>query len=201
MEVYLGEERICSRLIAYRAPGHVINERRRKAKRAVQKSGKTLSREYLEWLDYSFYITNVGAEIWSPEVVGTIYRIRWQIELVFKQWKQLFRMDVMRGTREERIRCLLYGRLIMICIVTRIYALSAWYCHSTMCREVSGVKLIQWLQRKGRLSRAIADNMLPALMEELLKSFPKGLLKQKRRRKTTLELISGQVGFLEGFSL
>ncbi len=199
MEVYLGEERVCSRLITYRTPEHIINERRRKAKRAAQKKGRTLPQEYLEWLDFSFYITNVEAETWSPEIVGTIYRIRWQIELIFKQWKQLFRIDVMKGTRAERIRCLLYGRLIMINIVTQIYAFSAWYCYSTMGREVSAVKLIQWLQRKGRLCQSIVNNRLSTLMEELLKSLPKGILKQKRRRKTTFELISSQIGFLEGF--
>lgn len=126
--------------------------------------------------------------------------MRWQIELIFKQWKQLFRIDVMKGSRAERIRCLLYGRLIMINIVTQIYALSAGYCHCTMGREVSAVKLIQWLQRKGRLCQSIVNNRLSTLMEELLNSLSKGLLKQKRRRKTTFELISGQIEFLESFS-
>ena len=200
MKVYLGEARICSRLIAYRTPEHIINDRRRKAKRSAQRKGKTLSREYLEWLDYSFFITNVETKTWPPEIVGTIYRMRWQIELIFKQWKQLFRIDVMKGSRAERIRCLLYGRLIMIHIVTQIYAFSAGHCHCTMGREVSAVKLIQWLQRKGRLCQSIINNRLSTLMEELLNSLSRGLLKQKRRRKTTFELISGQIEFLESFS-
>jgi len=200
MEVYLGGERVGCRLISYRVPEQVINERRRKARRSAQKKGRTVTQEYLEWLDYSFYITNVGSETWSPEIVGTIYRIRWQIELVFKQWKQLFQIDVMQGIRAERIRCLLYGRLIMVNIVEQIYALSAWYCHCTLGREVSAVKLIQWLQRKGRICQSIVKNRVSMLMEELLTSLSKGLLKQKRRRKTTFELIHGQIGFLESFS-
>lgn len=200
IKVYLGAERVCCRLISYRAPEQAINERRRKARRSAQKKGISLTREYLEWLDYSFYITNVGRETWSAEIVGTIYRIRWQIELIFKQWKQLFQIDVMKGTRRERIRCLLYGRLIMINIVTGIYKLSAWYCSETLSREVSAVKLIQWLQRKGRLCQAIMSGSVSALTEELINSFPKGLLKQKRRRKTTFELIDEQIGFVESFS-
>jgi hypothetical protein len=200
MEVYLGEERVCCRLISYRVPEQTINERRRRAKRSAQKKGRTVTQEYLEWLDYSFYITNVGHEIWSPEIVGTIYRIRWQIELIFKQWKQLFKIDVMQGTRSERIRCLLYGRLIMINIVTQIYALSEWYCSGTLGREVSAVKLIQWLQRKGRMYQTIVKNKVSMLMEELINSLPRGLLKQKRRRKTTFGLIDEQIGFLESFS-
>ncbi len=200
MEVYLGGERVCCRLISYRVPEQLINERRRKARRSAQKKGRTVTQEYLEWLDYSFYITNVGAKIWSPEIVGTIYRIRWQIELIFKQWKQLFQIDVMQGTRSERIRCILYGRLIMIHIVTQIYALSTWYCSGALGREVSEVKLIQWLQRKGRICQIIVKNKVSTLMEELINSLPKGLLKQKRRRKTTFGLIDEQIGFLESFS-
>ncbi len=200
MKVYLGEERVGCRLITYRVPEELINERRRKARRSAQKKGRTLTQEYLEWLDYSFYITNVVAEIWSPEIVGTIYRIRWQIELIFKQWKQLFQIDVMQGTRSERIRCLLYGRLIMINIVTQIYALSAWYCSGTLGREVSAVKLIQWLQRKGRICQTIVKGKVSTLIEELTNSLPKGLLKQKRHRRTTFGLINEQIGFLESFS-
>ncbi len=200
MEVYIGAERVCSRLICYRAPEQVINERRRKAKKAAQKKGKCLSHEDLEWLAYSFYITNVKVENWSVEIVGTIYRIRWQIELIFKQWKGLFQIDVMKGFRKERIRCLLYGRLIMINIVTGIYALSAWYCRVTLSREISGVKLIQWLQREGRISQSIVRDRVSALMEELINSIPRCLLKQKRRRKTTIELIDEQINFVESFA-
>lgn len=199
MKVYLGKERVGCRLISYRVPEQLINERRRKARRSAQRKGKKVTKEYLEWLDYSFYITNVGVETWPPEIVGTIYRIRWQIELIFKQWKQLFQIDVMKGTRPERIRCLLYGRLIMINIIEQIYALSSWYSYCALGREVSAVKLIQWLQRKGRVCRSIVKNRVSELMEELINSLPKGLLKQKRRRKTTFELIQYQIGFLESF--
>lgn len=197
--VYLGKERLSCRLIAYRAPAEVINERRRKARRAAQRKGKALSLRYLDWLDFSFYITNIDSGTWLPEIVGTIYRIRWQIELIFKQWKQLFRIHVMKGSRAERIRCLLYGRLIMIGIVTRIYGFSTWYAYCGLGREVSMVKLIQWLQRKGRLCQAITNDSLSSLMEDLFNSLSTGLLKQKRRRKTTFELIKSRVGFLESF--
>ncbi len=200
MKVYLGAERVGCRLVSYRVPEQIINERRRKARRSAQKKGRIVTREYLEWLDYSFYITNVGVETWPPEIVGTIYRIRWQIELIFKQWKQLFQINVMQGTRSERIRCVLYGRLIMINIVTQIYALSTWYCSGALGREVSEVKLIKWLQRKGRICQTIVKNQVSTLMEELINSLPKGLLKQKRRRKTTFGLIDEQIGFLESFS-
>ena len=59
------------------------------------------------------------------EAIGTIYRLRWQMELTFKHWKSLFQIDVLKGTRPERIRCLIYGRLIVILVVQRLLALAS----------------------------------------------------------------------------
>ena len=68
--------------------------------------------------------TNVPADFWPKEALGTLYRLRWQIELTVKHWKSLFRSDLLKSTRPERIRCLLYGRLIFILIVQKLLALT-----------------------------------------------------------------------------
>ena len=77
--------------------------------RVAQKKGRKPSDEYLSWITFTFYVTNVESEIWTHKVVGTIYRLRWQIELIFKQWKSLLRIDCLLSTNENRIRCLVFG--------------------------------------------------------------------------------------------
>lgn len=197
LNIYIGADKQPCRLVIYRAPEEVINKRKREEKKIAEKKGKVLSKERLNWLEFSFYITNVTEEVWPAEVIGTIYRIRWQIELIFKQWKQLFHLHIMAGTHAERVLCFLYGRLAMIIIVNSIYAYSAWYAFETMGREVSPVKLIQWLQRKGRLVNALVSNRLASLLEELLSGFFKGICKQRRKRKTTFELLDKEISFIE----
>jgi len=59
------------------------------------------------------------------EAVGIAYRLRWQVELTFKHWKSLFQINILRGTRPERILCLIYGRLIVIRVVQRLLALAS----------------------------------------------------------------------------
>ncbi len=186
-------------MVVYQAPQEVADRRKNKMKRQCQKKGRRPTAEYLKLQEYTIFITNVSADIWPKEIIGTIYRVRWQIELIFKQWKQLFRIDVMIGSREERIQCLVYGRLIMILMVTSICGFGFLYAYHQLAREVSPVKLIQWLKRNGRLSEAILSNRFEILLTDLLRDIPKILLKQKRKRKTTFMLLQDQVRFLESF--
>jgi hypothetical protein len=81
LRVYIGkEERLPTRLVSYRFPPQVVAERRRKVYKSLKKKGQSPSRAYVEWLAFNFFITNVPVETWSAWVVGTVYRLRWQIE-------------------------------------------------------------------------------------------------------------------------
>lgn len=200
MSVWLGEEeRMPCRLIAYRLPDEVVAERRGKAERNARKKGRQPTKEYLNWLRFGFYVTNVPPEIWEPEVIGTIYRLRWQIELTFKHWKSLMNVHVIKGTRPERVRCFLYGRLISVVVVTMISGYASWYAYKHLKKEASFHKIISWLKRKGRLATAIGDGSLDELFDELREIMSKSLCKQKRTRKTTRQLLEERVPYMDGF--
>ena len=132
------------------------------------------------------------------EVVGTVYRLRWQVELVFKNWKSLFQINILKGTRPERILCLIYGRLIVILVVQRLLALAAVQAVHEQ-RELSFYKATQWLMRGGRLLKAFLDRQLGGLLRRMV-SCLKRLLKQKRKRLTTWQLIARQVAYLDSFA-
>jgi len=198
--VYLGPDKIPCRLIIYRAPDSVVNERIRKAAANYKKKnkGKTLSKSQRNWLKFSLFVTNVTREMWSPEVVGTIYRLRWQIELIFKSWKSLCHINILRGTRHERIECYVYGRLIAIVVLTILYAFTCGYV-SQFQQEVSLHKLIDWLIRRDRLSKAVLSLDFDTLLRELMSDSLKMLCKQRRKRMTTHQLLANQVPYLESF--
>jgi len=96
----------------------VVKQRQRKALEEARKKGWTLTQEYGHWLAFGLYITNVTQEVWSAKVVGTVYRLRWQGEVTFKNWKSLLHIHVLKGTHPERIKCILYGRLMTITMMT-----------------------------------------------------------------------------------
>ena len=72
LPVSLGHERVSCRLLAYRLPEQVIEERRRKALEEARKKGRTLTQAYLNWLTFGFYITNVTREMLSAKVVSIV---------------------------------------------------------------------------------------------------------------------------------
>jgi hypothetical protein len=197
LPVYLGHERVPSRLLAYRLPEPVVQERRRKAWEEARKKGRELSQEYLDWLSFGFYITNVSPQVWPSKVVGTVYRLRWQVELTFRNWKSLLKINVLKGTRPERIRCMIYGRLITIIMLAIISSYASWYAEDYLHRELSLPKLINWLKRKGRFVNAMHDGTLEALLRNLRRALPKLLCKQKRKRRTSRQLVEDYGPYME----
>ncbi len=197
LPVYLGHERVPSRLLAYRLPEPVVQERRRKALAEARKKGRELSPEYLDWLSFGFYITNVSLQVWPAKVVGTIYRLRWQVELTFRNWKSLLKINVLKGTRTERVQCIIYGRLITIIMLAMISSYASWYAEDYLQRELSLPKLINWLKRKNRLVNAVHDGTLEALLRNLRRALPKLLCKQKRKRRTSRQLIAEYEPYME----
>src|SRR5712664_320442 len=198
LPVYLGQERVSCRLLAYRLPEKVVEERRRKALEEARKKGRTLTQEYLNWLTFGLYITNVTQEVLSAKVVRIVYGLRWQVELMFKNWKSLLNIHILKGTRPERIKCILYGRLLTITMMTLIASYASWYAEDYLQRELSIPKLINWLKRKGRLAKAMHVGPLEALFNDLRRALPKVLCKQKRKRRTSRRLLEDYGYYLEG---
>lgn len=189
LEVTLGHPRFPCRLLAYHLPVEIVEQRRRQAYETARKKGRTPTQAYLHWLQYGWYITNVGAALWPAAVVATVYRIRWQIELLFKQWKSLLHLHVLTGTRPERIKCLLYGRLITITMLMQVCAYASWYAVTVLHREISCPKLLGWLKRTGRFAQAVQYGTLEALYHALRRAMVPLLCKQKRKRKTSRQLL------------
>jgi hypothetical protein len=199
MDIYLGQERLPCRLIVYRAPEAVVNERIRKANANARKKGRELSDESKKWLRFTFFVTNVSRQVWSAEVIGTIYRIRWQVELTFKSWKSLCQIHLLKGHRAERIKSLAYGRLIAIVTMNILYGFASWYSQTHLKRETSLHKLIEWLKRRERMSRAALLSQFHPLLSNLIQDLSSMICRKKRKRKTTQELIESLTPYGENF--
>ena len=163
----------------------------------ARKKGRTLTQEYLNWLAFGFYITNVAREVLSAKAVRIVYGLRWQVELMFKNWKSLLNLHILKGTRPERIECILYGRLITITMLTILSSYASWYAEDYLHRELSIPKLINWLKRKGRFAKAMHVGTLENLFNDLRRALAKGLCKQKRKRRTSRQLLEDFEYYLE----
>lgn len=122
LEVYLGEkDKIKTRLLLAPIPDCVAQERIRKAKQGGKRSkGYQLSKEYKIKAHYNIYISNVPQEILSIDQVIETYKLRWQIELVFKTWKSNLNIHKIKSMKKERMECQLIAKLIWILLNSKI---------------------------------------------------------------------------------
>jgi putative transposase len=63
------------------------------------------------WKDYHWYLTSLAPEEFTPEQIGRLYGLRWQIELLFKEWKSLCRLKDLPSRKESVVMCLIYASL------------------------------------------------------------------------------------------
>ena len=125
MAVRLGvNHQLPSRLIAIPLPQEVADRRRQRAKENARRKGRTPSAAYLSTLDWLLFVTNVPEPMLSIEQVALLYRVRWQIELVFKLWKSYGGLQRTQTWRRERILYELYAK--MIGLVLTQFLLSPW---------------------------------------------------------------------------
>lgn len=180
-DVYVGkEERVKTRLIAQKLPKDVKAQRTARYKREKKKEPDPY---YTEWCGYAIFITNIPIDMLSDDFIITLYKIRWQIELVFKSFKSNIEIDYMKGTNKNRIECLVYGRLITLTMTFIIHNYVATIAEKN---EVSGDKLVKYLMSDHRLREAIIQNDLSQLLSDLEYRILQ-LCKQKRARKTTFD--------------
>jgi Transposase DDE domain len=128
VSVLLGvTHRLPCRLIALRVPQEVADRRRQKVHEKAQKHGRAPSRDYLEWQDWTIFVTNCEAEMLTWQAVVVLYRARWQIELMFKLWKSHNRLETHRATASAAEQlAMIYARLIAALLQHWILLTATW---------------------------------------------------------------------------
>ena len=117
--VYWGNEaKIPVRLILEKLPPEVSAKKRRKVKQ--DRKGTNVSQNRLDFCDVNSYITNLDQEQLHPKAAQWVYRMRWQVELIFKSWKSNLNIRKAPQMNIHRFECCLWGSLIRIILLTKI---------------------------------------------------------------------------------
>lgn len=109
------------RLIAVPVPEEVWAERIRKAQIRAKSVGYHLTDEYKHRCRFSLFITNTTQEMLGAADISQLYRLRWQIELVFKTWKSLLNIHKVKAVKTERLECHLIAKFIWILINWKMF--------------------------------------------------------------------------------
>jgi hypothetical protein len=180
IDVYIGKnERLSVRLIGVKVPSEVIESRRRQYKKARGRSQEP-SESLQEWHGYTLMTTNIPRHQISLESILKLYRVRWQIELFFKNMKSILLVDEMTGENKNRILCLIFTKLAITWIASILYAYAQTKVEEG--REISRFKFTRWLKDMGDLKKAVCLRDFTDLLGELERDLDL-LCKEKRKKR------------------
>jgi len=168
VHVYLGKrERLPVRLIARRVSPEQAERRRKSATREVagkpkgvrrpnertrqvagdkrkrHRKHKKTGKARLQLLGWTILITNVPRALLSIDEALVLARCRWQIELCWKLWKQVGKVDTWRSAKPYRILTEIYAKLLGCLITHWLTLLECWQAPSRSM--VKARQVMQWM--------------------------------------------------------
>lgn len=128
------------RLIFAKLPQNISDKKRRNLQKTARSHGKQPSADSLFWCDWILLVTNVPEVMVPARVLLECYAVRWQIELLFKIFKSVLKLDQMNPVGQNRLFCEIYGRVILGIILLRIHASIAGPSWNSHHRTISLIK-------------------------------------------------------------
>lgn len=123
----LGKSGHPARLVAMRAERPVAERRRRERREAARKQGRTPSADTLLRDGWHIIVTNIPEEKMGSATLFDLYAQRWQIEIVFRAWKQSGRADaaLKRRSNPFHLECLMLASLLHLILTMKVAGLLA----------------------------------------------------------------------------
>jgi len=124
--IEVGAARLRCRIIALGAPAEVAARRRQKAYDKAAKKGRQPTARHLATCDWTVFLTSCSEESLTWKEVVVLYRVRWQIELLFKLWKSHGLVDEHRSDDPVRQLVELFAKLIAVIIQHWLLLVTCW---------------------------------------------------------------------------
>ena len=124
---------IAGRLCALRKSALAIEQAQKKLIATARKKQKQIKPETLEYAQYVIVFSTYPKADFSTEALLEWYRLRWQVELVFKRLKTLLEMGHLPKFDPSSSRAWLYGKLFLALLTEKLAritrAFSPWGYH------------------------------------------------------------------------
>ena len=185
-EVELSAQRMTCRLIAVRVPETVAAQRRKRAKIEAQNRPHQLQEETLALCAWTIIVTNLNRDDLSLEEALILLRLRWQIELLFKLWKQEMALDEWRSQKPWQILTEVFSKLLCVLIQHWLLVLGLWDEP-----ERSLFKAVKLLRKHAfHLLCALTDfSRLKLVLATVLAALPRCKIQKRKTRPATFQLL------------
>jgi hypothetical protein len=177
--VYLGKERIPSRLIIALMPQEIYEKRIRERQKQINhqpksksrskdpkkreawdasqkgKTGYQMSDEFKSRAHFNLFICNIESQDLTADEIMSFYRIRWQIELFFKVWKSIVQIHKIPKMKYDRFITSIYMSLLWIVLQWKIVFPCQRFIYQKQNRLISIFKCMSTLKERCREVRAL----------------------------------------------
>lgn len=185
--VWIGKDRsVAVRLVMIPLPAARAAERKRKARKDRDRR-LNHSKTYYQWLEYTCFITTVTDQVWSARQVAQVYKVRWQIEIIFKSWKSGFNLQSIMQEQYRNVYRIITAILLMLVFIC-LFMQKMYVQFTTEVKKIHG-KMVSLF----KLSKYVASNLYFFFSEshgKLLEQIARYCCYEKRKDRTNMiELI------------
>lgn len=120
VSVVMNRASIEGRLCVIRKTKEAIHLAQEKIKKEATKKGKQIEPETLEYAKYVILFSTFPEHDFPASDVLQWYRLRWQVELVFKRFKSLAQLGHLPKYDDESAKAWLYGKLFVALLVEKL---------------------------------------------------------------------------------
>jgi hypothetical protein len=138
------EGRFSLRLIAQRLPQEVAEKNRRRIRRQASRKGKTPDKRSMEAAGYIFLVTSLSTGQWTAAQVLALYRLRWQVELIFKRLKSILDLDQLRAKGPALAQTYLLGKVLAALIIEAMTDQATQRCPTLFTNTQCPVSAWRW---------------------------------------------------------
>ena len=182
------QARLPTRLIIQRVPEEVAEQRRQRLREEARDRGREPSEEALYLAGWIIVVTNVPRRLLSLEETLVVLTVRWQIELLFRLWKEGGQIDEWRSNKGWRIVCEVYAKLAAMVIQQWLIQLGCWQDpHRSL------VKAAQVVRREaGQLMVALREGRVEQAIQQIIRCMRSGCRIEKRTQfPSTVQRLEG----------
>jgi hypothetical protein len=164
------------RLIMVKVPEDVAKERQERIRRTAQKNGDVPSEEILALAHWTIVITNIPCKLAIYSEIIVLLRLRWQIERLFRLWKEDAKIDEWRTKKPYRVLCEFYAKMCAMIMQQSFIQEGCWL---DPLRSI--VKAAESLRREcNRIMVAFYEGNLVSTVQSILRTLHSGCRIERR---------------------
>jgi IS4 transposase len=182
LEVFVGENtKTPVRLIA-----NLLTEEQAQKRLRKKSSNRKLGKDAMEAIGLNLFVTNIEQEKCSALAIYELYRLRWQIELVFKTWKSILNLHKIHSMNAVRLECILWVKLIWALLNWSIFMFMQNFSNV----ELSFHKASRAITRILNINILKDYNLLKNYLEETIKNDLKFFRKEYKKDSKSNDLFN-----------